>query len=80
MCISVAKLQNILDVTKQIMKIFLTFFRVNIMCVERQIVRENQSGVKVSSVKVSKTFRSVDSSHLIINIFIIKCPLTPNRN
>ena len=41
------------------------------MCVERQTVRENQSGVKVSSVKVSKTFRSVDSSHLVINIYNI---------
>ncbi len=56
MCISVAKLQNILDVTKQIMKIFLTFFRVKYNVFERQTVRGNQSGVKVSSVKVSKTF------------------------
>ena len=40
MCISVAKLQNILDVTKQIMKIFLTFFRVKYNVFERQIVRE----------------------------------------
>jgi hypothetical protein len=39
MCISIAKLQNILDVTKQIMKIFLTFFKVKYNVFERQIVR-----------------------------------------
>ncbi len=56
MCISVAKLQNILDVTKQIMKIFLTFFRVKYNVFERQIVREIYSMSFCHFVILSKSF------------------------
>jgi len=56
MCISVAKLQNILDVTKQIMKIFLTFFRVKYNVFERQIVREIYSMSFCHFVILSESF------------------------
>ena len=72
MCISVAKLQNILDVTKQIMKIFLTFFRVKYNVFERQIVREISrvskyfDTLRKKSKKVGKVF--VDRNTCVVNL------------